>query len=156
MSQQYIRRLRKVQDDLKIALELSEFVRHSWHRQDISGAFPERTLSRIKEAEEGLPTAYFVRLTAESEGILRDHLQTNHPQIAVPANRRDWTVDWFLRRVLQQENVVVSPELRQRLDQVRNYRNAVAHGNQAIADVSFGEALARYNTFLARLSEPLR
>jgi len=155
MSQQYIRRLRKIQDDLKIALELSEFVRHSWHQQDISGAFPKRTLSRIKEAEEGLATAYFVRLTAEFESILKDHLRTNHPQIKFLPSRRNWTIDLLLNRVTQAENITIVPELRQRLDQIRNHRNEIAHGNMAAAPVSFGEALARYNIFLARLPEPL-
>lgn len=156
MSQHYIQRLRRIEDDLNIALEVSQFVRSAWHRQDVSGEFPKRTLARIKDAEDRLEVTFFVRLTAEFEGILKDHLQTNHLHIAFPANRRDWTVDWFLRRVIQAENVTVSPVLRGQLDEVRNYRNAIAHGNEPLNPLTFREALARYSRFLARLPEPLR
>ncbi|GEM_PF-1471177 len=155
MSQAYLRRLQEVNDDLLIVLEISVFVCDSWHRQNISSAFPRRSLAHIREAAGGLETAYFVRLTAEFEGILKDHLRTNHPQIVFPANRRDWTVDWFLRRVIQQDNVPVSPELRRHLDEIRNYRNAIAHGNAAVLPLTFREALRRYNTFMDRLPEPL-
>ena len=156
MSKQYIQRMRHIRDDLEIALEVSGFVRQKWHRQDFFSAFPKRSLARIGEAEEGLEAPYFVRLTAEFESILKDHLRTNHSRIAFPPNRRNWTIDWFLNRVIQTENIIILPELRQHLDQIRNHRNQIAHGNMAAAPVSFGETLARYNKFLARLPEPLR
>ncbi len=54
MSQTYLRRLEIIRDDYHIARELSEFVCQLWHRQDMSGAFPKRTLARIRSAEESV------------------------------------------------------------------------------------------------------
>lgn len=156
MSDVYIQRLRAIQEDLVIAREVFQYVTTNWHRQEVADDFRLRTLRRVQAVEANLETTYFVRLTAEFEGILKDHLQTNHPAVPFPAVRRNWTLDWFLSRVIQRERLTVSVDLRQRLDEVRDYRNALAHGNAAALVITFTQALARYNTFLAVLPDPHR
>ena len=155
MSDIYIRRLRAIQEDLDISREAFAFVRTNWHRQEVAEHFRvhARTLARVERAGANLDTTYFVRLTAEFEGILKDHLRTNHSAIHVPANAR---IDWLLARVVQRENITLSPDLRQRLNEIRDYRNALAHGSVAPLVVTFIQALARYNTFLSYLPDPLR
>src|SRR5207247_786218 len=103
-----------------------------------------------------LEITYFVRLTAEFEGILKDHLITNHPRISFPAKKSEWKVDWFLRKVFQAESIQIDPGLRLKLDEVRDYRNSVAHRGHPVTPITFAEALKRYNTLLAKLPEPLR
>ena len=156
MSDIYIQRLRSVRDELDIARDIFRFILENWHRQEVANDFRLRTRNKMQEAEQNLEKTYFVRLTAEFEGILKDHLRTNHPAVAFPARRRDWTVDRLLSKVLQQENITLDSVLRQRLDEVRDYRNTIAHGNPAIIPISFSTALARYTTFLSKLPEPYK
>ncbi len=53
-------------------------------------------------ANQNLEATYFIRLYAEFEGILKDHLATNHSRIKVPEKPR---VDWLISRVIQAESI---------------------------------------------------
>ena len=80
--------------------------------------FAPRTLGQVQKTLQNLETTYFIRLTAEFEGILKDHLRTNHPDVAFPSRQAEWKLDWFLSRVLQRELIRLDVALRQKLDQV--------------------------------------
>lgn len=101
-----------------------------------------------------MEATYFIRLYAEFEGILKDHLATNHPAVRVPDKPK---VDWLINRVIRAESIAIEPPLRAKMNAVRDYRNALAHRKQKIVPgiVTFTDALSRLNTFLARLPEPL-
>jgi hypothetical protein len=65
-------------------------------------------------------------------------------------------VDQLINAVTKAERIKVDPVLRQKMDDVRDYRNSLAHSKRPSATrVSFVEALARLNTFLSKLPEPL-
>jgi hypothetical protein len=113
-----------------------------------------RTPKQVQNVADSLEVTYFVRLTAEFEGVLKDHLRSNHPAIAIPVRRSDWTVDWFISRLVQREKLQITAELRHKLNEIRDYRNSIAHGNPGPAVIAFTDALARYNTFLAKLPDP--
>lgn len=111
------------------------------------------TPSDFVRAELHLEATYFIRLYAEFEGVLKDHLATNHPRVKVPEKPK---VDWLLSRVLQVEALSLEQPLRVRLDAVRDYRNSITHrARRVILQVSFADGLSALNTFLARLPEPL-
>lgn len=107
----------------------------------------------MTEASRNAEQTYFIRLYAEFEGILKDHLATNHSHVRVPDKPK---VDWLISRVLQLEGISLEQPLRLRLDLVRDYRNSIAHRTRrVIRIVSMNDALSVLNTFLARLPEPL-
>lgn len=158
MSSTYIQRLRTILDEFDLARESLVYVAKNLGRQDVADHFKDRlqkellSPKRFERAAEKLDTTFFVRLTAEFEGILKDHLRTNHPSI----KQSGWKVDWLISNVRQAENITLDPRLLQLLNEVRDYRNAIAHGGQHAAPVPFKEALKRYNKFLSKLPDPFR
>ncbi len=153
MSSVYIQRMRGVQAEYgAVTTTLSFFEQHQKEQQitQQKGTLTPRDFVR---AELNLEATYFIRLYAEFEGVLKDHLTTNHPHVKVPEKPK---VDWLLNRVLQLEELSLEQPLRMRLDAVRDYRNSITHrGRRVILRVSFADALSALNTFLARLPEPL-
>jgi len=103
------------------------------------------------DAARNLEITYFIRLFAEFEGILKDHLTTNHPLVTVSDNPK---VDWLISRVMRVESLTIDPALRRQIDLVRSYRNSIAHRSNAAAVVTFNNALARLNRFLDKLPDP--
>ena len=96
---------------------------------------------------------YFVRLYAEFEGILKDHLATNHPTIMISDKPK---VDKLISLVMKAEGFTSDPILRRKMDNVRDYRNSIAHRTRASSpSVTFVDALSSLNKFLARLPEPI-
>ena len=64
-------------------------------------------------------------------------------------------LDRLIFLVCQAENIALDPVLRSRLDDLRGYRNRVAHGgprNEPV--VAFRNALNALNTFVAKLPPP--
>ena len=152
MSDLYIQRLRSVQTELAAVRAALACVERNWQRQgiylDISMLTPADFIQAARRAE----AAYFIRLYAEFEGILKDHLATNHPQVPVPDKPK---VDWLITRMIQVEGLAVGPPLRRKVDAVRDYRNLIAHRQaRSTAFVLFDDALSVLNTFLAKLPEP--
>ena len=96
---------------------------------------------------------YFVRLYAEFEGILKDHLATNHPAVVVPDKPK---VDKLISLRVKAEGFTLDPALRHKMETVRDYRNSVAHHVRASApSVTLVDALSSLNRFLARLPDPI-
>lgn len=153
MSVIYRNRLLDVQESYDAAYAALSYVTENWHRQMVSGdiAFSRQ---QIQDARETLETAYFLLLSAEFESILRDHLATNHRAVKFPVRKADWKVDWFLSRVIQREKLTIPVELRRKLDENRDYRNSLAHGNEADIEITLAEAIKAYFAFVSRLPEP--
>ncbi len=107
----------------------------------------------LASAGRNVEQTYFTRLFAEFEGILKDHLASNHPSVVVSDKA---TVDWLIRRTTQRETVKITPLLRGRIDAVRSHRNAIAHrGRNPVPAITLVAALSTLNTFLAKLARPL-
>ena len=103
-------------------------------------------------ALNSLEDTYTVRLFAEFEGILRDHLRSNHPSIKL---RRDVRVGYLLQRTLQRDNIVLDPVLRTQFELLRDTRNTIAHQSpQHIAGVSFIDAQKCLARVVDKLPEP--
>jgi len=157
VSDVYIRRLRSVQAEFNAARVALFFTIRNWQRYDIGGE-PDVTDLRLKpgqfeRAQERVEETYFVRMYAEFEGILKDHLTTNHPKVSVPDRPK---VDQLISAVLKAEKVTIDPALRAKLDAVRDYRNSIAHSARrpGAVFVPFVDALSRLNTFVDKLPDP--
>ena len=153
MSVMYRNRLLEVQEDYEVAYAAVTYITENWHRHEVSVAFPF-SYQKVQDAGETLDTAYFLLLSAEFESILQDHLSTNHPMVRFPARKADWKVDWFLSRVIQREKITIPTDLRRRLDENRDFRNTLAHGNEADIEITLADALKAYTAFVNRLPEP--
>jgi hypothetical protein len=153
MSSVYIERLRAVLRELDTARESLLYVNRNWQRNNIFQEMPGQSAQQFIQTEQNVEVTYFVRLYAEFEGILKDHLATNHPQIRVLNKPK---VDWLIGRIVQLENIPIEQPLRLKMDDVRDYRNSIAHRSRRAASLmTFGNALSALNTFLARLPDPL-
>lgn len=153
MSDLYIQRLRGVQTEIAAARAALIYIERSWQRQDIYPDIAVLTPEDFVQAARRAEATYFIRLYAEAEGILKDHLATNHPQVPVPDKPQ---VDWLISRVIQLEGMTLVPPLRRRRDAVRDYRNLIAHRHaRPAALVLFDDGLSVLNAFLARLPKPI-
>ncbi len=152
MSRVYIQRLRGIEAEFRVAQDAMSYVSRHWQTQNISQEITRISPRDIIRAEQNVESAHFIRLYAEFEGILKDHLATNHWRVRVPAKPK---IDWLLSRVVQVETISVEAALRMNLDNARDFRNSIAHRTHAVGVfITFGTALATLNTFLARLPDP--
>lgn len=153
MSDIYIHRLRAVQAEFNSAREAIGYVLRNWQKYNIYAEMPRLSPSHFDEAGANVEMTYFVRLYAEFEGVLKDHLTTNHPSVPIVDKPK---MDWLINRVVRAEGITIDPILRRRLDDVRSYRNSIAHRTLAAAPaVTFVDALSSLNRFLAKLPDPL-
>lgn len=161
MSNVHTQRLRAVNREYDAAREAVGYVINHWDAQDIYNELPGLTLHNFKTTNEMLERTYFIRLFAEFEGILKDHLDTNHPAARwkgrLRADMRDkLEVNENISLVVREDHLRLTSDERQRLLDVRDYRNSIAHLNLTMPPIiTFGDALSRLNTFVAGLPAPL-
>lgn len=98
MSEVYIRRLRAVQSEFYSAREAIGYVRRNWQKHGIYAEMPRLKPINFDDAGSNLEVTYFTRLYAEFEGILKDHLATNHPNVTVAAKPK---VDRLISQVVK-------------------------------------------------------
>ena len=154
MSRFYLYRLRVLREERDAARLALAYRAQNWQRSEVAEfatAPPPATRQRIMTTDANLETTFFVRPTAEFEGILKDHLHANHRNANLPLK-----VDALRARVLKLENLEIDPNLRTKLNEARDYRNSIAHSGQAVVSVTFDEAFNRYNRFAATLPDPLK
>ncbi len=153
MSDVYIQRLRQIQTEQAATRMALAYVGRNWHTHSIYQEAELLTPGNFALAARHAESTYYIRLYAEFEGILKDHLKTNFSHVSVPDKPK---VDWLISRVLQTEEMTIEPPLRLKMDAVRNYRNLIAHRHaRPVLFVTFDDALSILNTFLARLPDPL-
>ncbi len=152
MSEVYIQRLRAVQMEFNAAREAISYVQRNWQRHDIYADLARLRPAHFDEAGRHVEMTYFVRLYAEFEGILKDHLAINHPTVMIADKSK---VDKLISLVMRAEGFTLDPILRRKMDNVRDYRNSIAHRAHASApSVTLVDALSSLNKFLARLPDP--
>lgn len=152
MNAVYVQRLRSVQAEYNAASAAISYVNRHWQRQNIPQEVGRLKPGDFVRANENLESTYLIRLYAEFEGILKDHLATNHATTRVPDKPK---VDWLIKRVAQTEDVSVEMALRIKMDALRDYRNSITHHTRHFAPfVSLNDALSSLNTFVARLPNP--
>ncbi len=102
-----------------------------------------------------LEKTYLVRLFGEFEGILKDHLVSNHPTVRF--NEKQDKVDRLLRLIMKHENVTISPSLRNKLDELRGYRNSIAHQSHLqVPMVTLADAALTLSQIVSRFDLPLK
>ena len=162
MSSIYIERLRRVSREYEALRQAVVYVINNWQQQDIYNKIQGITPQDFKRTVDSLERTYFIRLFAEFEGILKDHLDTNYSTVLWKgkprADKRDKIdVNENITLVVKHDNIKQVEGERQRLLDIRNYRNSIAHFNStAPAIVTFNDALSRLNTFLAKLPDPVQ
>lgn len=155
MSNLYIQRLRAIRDEYEATRQGIAYVNTHWNRHSIyrETEMKELTPKNFQRAARYLLSTYLLCLTAEVEGILKSHLETNHPALRMPQNPK---VDQLISKASKAEKFSVDPALRTNLAAVRDYRNQFVHsGEIPPTTVEFTKALAWFNTFLAKLPGPL-
>ncbi len=153
MSDVYIGRLPGVQAEFDAARQAPAYVERHWQGQAIYREVGCTTPRDLAAASRHVEATYIIRLFAEFEGVLQGHLTINHPEVVVPIRPK---VDWLIKRLISVERLDVSPQLRRKLDAVRDYRNSIAHRQRQGEAVALTAALSVLNTFAARLPDPVR
>lgn len=149
MSEGYIQRLRSIQTDFNSAREAIGYIQRNWDKHNIHTEILLLKPASFEKAGRNVETTYFISLYAEFEGILKDHLSLHHPHIPVPAKPK---VDWLIGQVTRAEQIAIDPILRRKMDNVRDYRNSLAHRTRAaVPAITFADALSVLNTFLAKI-----
>ena len=145
-------RLRAVDTQRRSVAASLTFIVGNWERQNLRVEIEGHTPENFRRAQAELDATYFVRLYAEFEGLLKDHLATNHPAVVLPQKPK---VDAVLSAVVKAESISIEAPLRARLDAVRDFRNSVAHSTRTgMVRVSFEDALHALTTFAAKLPAP--
>ena len=90
MSDLYIQRLRLIRDEFEVAHRSLSYVHQNWDGRSLSRVtlFQGIAKESVRPALRNIEVTYFVRLFAEFEGILKEHLGTNHPTVKIPAKPR--------------------------------------------------------------------
>ena len=109
MSDVYIQRLRAIRSEFEAARQAIAYVQRNWQKYNIFAELSRLNPADFAEAGSHVERTYFIRLYAEFEGILRDHLATNHPSMTVPDKPK---VDWLVTRVAKAEGFKIDPNLR--------------------------------------------
>ena len=130
------------------------YVKRNWNKQGIYADLRDIEPSALDAAERNVESTYFIRLYAEFEGILKEHLARNHRFAAFPQKPR---VDELIQRVTKANSMQIDRQLRARMNDVRDYRNALAHRPLILfPPVTFTQALSILNRFLDKLPEPYK
>jgi len=152
MSDLYVRLLQRVGDEHDAVDASLKYVRDQWRRQNLSLAIKQATPEDLQRAIDDLDTTFFIRLFSTFEGMLRQHMEQHHAGISVEEDAR---AVWLIDRVARLQAPPIVAPLRDRVHEVRRYRNFLVHpGGGPLRTVFFTDALARLGRFVSRLPEP--
>jgi hypothetical protein len=154
VSDVYLYRFRRVQGEYDAVREAIALLYRNWNRRGFGDSLNGVSETMLEEATRNLERTYFIRLYAEFEGILKDHLVSNHPAQAFAEEDRP-RVDDVIARVRQAENLTINPRLRDKLDAARDYRNSIAHSRRTpVPQVSFADGQAALGRLVGMLPDP--
>ena len=152
MSDIYARRLSRIQREYHATREAVGHVVRNWQAQDIFPASEETGLEDLRRAAVNLDAIFLLRLFSLFEGILKEHLSQHHPGIAVPEEAR---AIWLIDRVAQRQIPPITAPLRNRVHEVRRYRNYLTHPSGIVpVETPFATAIFRLSKFVDHLPEP--
>jgi hypothetical protein len=143
----HLQQLATVDDEYAAATAATTYMARVWHEL---GNIPEISLvrlSHVRVALDNLEVTYIIRLFSEFEALLHDHLGTGYPGRRIPR-----TAEALVNRVALRERI--PDPIRDAAQAVRDYRNVIVHRRTAGgATLSFGQAMAALNRYLARLPD---
>ncbi len=154
MSDLYVRRLERIREEYQATSGSLAYVSMHWHRANIFNfvGLEAVGVENVQRAAEDIEATYIIRLFSAFEGILKEHLAQNHPQVRVP---EDAKAVWLIDRVAKLQRPRIEDPLRSRVHDVRKYRNDLVHpGSVMPLFVQFPVALARLNRFVDKLPSP--
>lgn len=152
MSHFYVRSLLRLRDEHDAVDASLRYVQEQWRRQNLSLPITHATAEDLQRAINDLQSAYFIRLFYTFEGMLREHMAQHHPNLLVEEDAR---AVWLIDRAAQLQAPPISAPLRDRVHEVRRYRNFLVHpGGTSPPPVDLTDALARLGKFVDRLPEP--
>jgi hypothetical protein len=94
MSVEFIRRLRRIEDKFIAVCEAVRFFSANWQKHPNLKA----SSRDFKLADDNLEKTYIIRLFAEFEGILKEHLETSAPGVKMPDKPG---AEWLISRVMR-------------------------------------------------------
>lgn len=128
-----------------------DYVLANWQRNNVASAV-QGGVDDFQRASDDMEAIFLIRLFSVFEGILKEHLAQHHPSIHVPEEARSV---WLIDRVAQRQPRPITFPLRQRVHEVRRYRNYLVHPRgPALPVMFFSDALAPLSKFVDRLPEP--
>lgn len=151
MSDIYVHSLVDVQSEYLAAQDAVDYVIANWQRDSVVRAI-QGGLEDFQRASDDMEAIFLIRLFSVFEGILKEHLAQHHPSIRVPEEARSV---WLIDRAAQRQPRPITFPLRQRVHEVRRYRNFLVHPRgPVLPTLFFPDALAPLSKFVDRLPEP--
>jgi len=150
MSASYVRSLVRLKTEYEAVDASLRYVQEQWRRQNLPLSITLATPEALSRAISDLPSAYSIRLFSTFEGMLREHMAQHHTALS-----EDTPAIQLIDRVASLEDNRVSAQLRDKVHEVRRYRNFLVHaGGTLPLIVAFPDALARLSKFVDKLPEP--
>lgn len=144
MSYLHIQQLASVRHELDAARVAIAYVERNKSKLNDEPEVRDVAVKHIRLALNNLEDTYIIRLFAEFEGILRDHLP---PRAGHPDRRAIYDL---INRVALRHRI--PDPMRDAVQDVREYRNLLAHrGNAHARTIAFQSALSILNRYLDRL-----
>ena len=156
MSGVFISRVRSISDEFVASRGALAYVARNWQKLSVFNDTELEVIGPhdIQSAADNLEVTFIIRLFAAFEGMLKEHIGDHHRAITLPEDVR---VVWLIDRVATLQARHIDPILRNRVHQVRGYRNALVHAAPTPAtSLTFPEVRSCLNTYLDKLPEPLR
>jgi hypothetical protein len=153
MGDLHVQRLRKVRGEYDTVRVCGRFVAANQHDQRVLTVLrPSEggilVLPRdLERTELALEKKYLVRLWAEFEGLLKDHLRERRPAVVIPDSPR---VQWLISMTFKSP-LSLSRQHLSMLTNIRKYRNDLVHSEDGASTVTFREALSCLSNAVSRL-----
>lgn len=154
MSDLYVRRLERIRDEHQATAGALAYVSIYWQKSNLFNFSGLEAVGAedVQRAAGELEGTYLIRLFSAFEGILKEHLAKNHPDVAVAEEANSV---WLIDRVSKLQNPRIEDPFRARVHDVRKYRNYLVHpGGDQPPFIQFSEALARLTRFVDKLPSP--
>jgi hypothetical protein len=141
----HVQALESVHSEFTSSAAVLAYATRVWHELSREPELHGARHIDFRRAVDNLETTYIIRLFAEYEAILQDHLSARHPGIRMPR-----TAEALINRVALRERL--PHPVREDAQAVREYRNALVHRRiTPVPSRSLREVRAVLNRFLARL-----
>ncbi len=153
MSDKYVNRLKSVASEYDAVREALAYVNVNWQKQSIYSQESQKlTPKHFISASASIESVFIIRLFTTFEGILKEHLSRNHPTKRIPEDAR---VMWLIDQVAIRQTPRIRSELREKVHEVRKYRNSLVHAGYAPSPrIIFNDALATLAKYSHILPDP--
>lgn len=153
MSRVLVHRLSTVRDEFDATRKALAHVNRNWQRLNIAGDMVGLSRERFDRTARAVETIVMIRLFSTFEGVLKEHLASNHAHIAVPDDAQSV---WLINRAANLQTPHIGRPLVDRIHAIRLYRSRLVHPAGVIANpITFVEALSALARYCDRLPDPL-